>query len=357
MFLIINLISKQACDEFPQQRGGNWVNLYHAIEFAHYDYLQLGQYAMAKKMMSRMEKMILKLGAPQANSQTKLPDQHQLIWRYQRMEARQLLESVHGDYVFEDKFSVEEMEKRYQLENISDADIIYTATSVNGMLLLRVIHEAKFCSEDKKNSCNKNKIMNWAIKKSKKLIENLESRKSIFYYTKASAKMLNQVFLGIKDIAEYMRPHGLKCLTQKTCIARKKKLSEFSSKILKGPLKKATKIQKDSMIRSSVTPTLLYMPSFEIYGYILLVLEKYQEAKEIFETSLDERMGRTLSLLGLARSHAMLGNKKHADYFYQYLRTQLKDSDQENMVVKEAENWSETSKSSWDDWFWPYYLY
>ena len=87
----------------------------------------------------------------------------------------------------------------------------------------------------------------------------------------------------------------------------------------------------------------------------------------MFETSIEERMGRSLSLLGLARAHSMLGNDKEADYFYKYLRTQLKTSDKNNPMVKEAENWvklkksksseaKSKSESSYNSWFWPFLL-
>ena len=116
------------------------------------------------------------------------------------------------------------------------------------------------------------------------------------------------------------------------------------------------------MIQSSATPTLLYMPSYEIYGYSLLVEKDYEKALEMFEASLLEKMGRTLSLLGLARAHSMLGNSNKASYFYQYLQKQLDQADENNLAVKEAENWGSSSKSKTDaekirdTWFWPYYL-
>ena len=58
----------------------------------------------------------------------------------------------------------------------------------------------------------------------------------------------------------------------------------------------------------------------------------------------------------------MLGNSEQASYFYQYLKTQLQQADEENLAVKEAKNWGSSSKSRIaakkirDNWFWPYYL-
>ena len=82
----------------------------------------------------------------------------------------------------------------------------------------------------------------------------------------------------------------------------------------------------------------------------------------MFEASLEERMGRTLSLLGLARAHSLLGHSERADFFYQYLRGQLRDADEDNLALMEAVNWANASKMNTSpqtlrqDWFWPFYL-
>ena len=76
----------------------------------------------------------------------------------------------------------------------------------------------------------------------------------------------------------------------------------------------------------------------------------------MFETSLKRRMGRTLSLLGLARAHSMLGDTEKADYFYQYLKFQLQESDQANPVVREADRWLQSRQASREDWFLPNYF-
>ena len=93
-------------------------------------------------------------------------------------------------------------------------------------------------------------------------------------------------------------------------------------------------------------------------------IKRYNEAKKMFESSLEERMGRTQSLLGLARAHSVLGNTKQATYFYKYLRTQLQQADKDmflgldNLAVKEAELWLNTQKSKNEElnWFWPNYM-
>ena len=107
--------------------------------------------------------------------------------------------------------------------------------------------------------------------------------------------------LAIKDLGEAVRPLGLKCFSDEEC---KQNLSED---VIVELFRKAVQIQKEHMIQSLATVTLLYMPSYEVLGYVLLAFDSYEAALEMFETSLAEKMGRTLSLLGLARrSHRMM---------------------------------------------------
>ena len=77
----------------------------------------------------------------------------------------------------------------------------------------------------------------------------------------------------------------------------------------------------------------------------------------MFEKALLERMGRVQSLVGLARSHAALGNDKEANYFYDYLKTQLDEADENNPLLEEA-NFGTKSKIDLavlrEQWRWPY---
>ena len=111
------------------------------------------------------------------------------------------------------------------------------------------------------------------------------------------------------------------------------------------------------MTQSPSTPTLLFIPSFEIYGHVLLLLDLYEDAKNMFELSIQQRMGRVQSIIGLARAHAILQNRKQADYFYKYIQDQLSEADKNNPFVNEAQAWLESED---DDlavrvlWKWPY---
>ena len=317
-------ILSKACDTFTKQRRipdedlYDKGNLYHSVEYAQYDYLQRGQYEKAQEMLSRIDSIISKLDGK---------EQRDLIWIQQRMNARQKLESLgvgsdsklslnrSGTVLSEDEYP------------ISDGALNYAAISEVGLLLLRLLQGIKEAN---------NPLVASALKQSEKLINILEPRKSTQEYVKYMVPMMQQMMIGVKNFAKNVR--------------------------VKGPFKKATDIQKKHMIQSSATPTLLYMPSYEIYGFVLLLTKEYKKAKEEFEASLEEKMGRTLSLLGLARAHSLLGNTKQATFFYQYLRSQLQHADEGNLAVREAENWASSSKSKIeaeklrDNWFWPNYL-
>ena len=347
--------SWQACDKITKQRGipdeelYDDANLYHSVEFAQYDYLQRGQYGEANKMLTRMDSIIAKLDGRKNWKKTK-----ELVWIQKRMFTRQITEAFRVNRMLhtDDRGALGS-------DPISDGSMNYAAISEIGIALLHVFQHAMLCAErEEGTSCLDDTFISAAVNRSEMLKENVINRESILEYTKGMVDMLHQVLLGIIELAEFVRPHGFQCYLKKNCnkqIGKKK-----WQKIVNGPLKKATEIQKNKMIQSSATPSLLFIPSYEIYGHVLLFLGKYSEAKDMFEFSLEERMGRTLSLLGLARAHAMLGNTQQADYFYQYLRTQLQDADEDNMVLNEADSWNMgyiTAETLRDNWFWPYFTH
>ena len=322
-------------------------------------------------MLMRMNTIITKLGGVQAWNKT-----NSLVWIQHRMYTRQLTETS-GVPPSTDPFSCKGAEygKNKNLdfmrecsegfpgslvpEQIADGQMNYVAISESGMLLLHVFHGVQICAKDKKNSCPGNPMLRWALNQIEKLKENLEPRVSTFIYIKHMVKMLQHVMLGVIDLAENIRPHGLSCYAKKKCKAHLPNCPKIVKKVMNGPLKKATEIQKELMIQSSATPTLLLMPSFEIYGHVLLCLGKYAKAKTMFEASLQERMGRSLSVLGLARANTLLGNVQQADYFYKYLRKQLRNADNDNPMVKESEQWSMShglAETLRDQLFLPYFL-
>ena len=360
MSLCINLLV-QACDAYSKVRGipdedlPDEGNLYHSIEYAQNDYLQMGQYAEAEKLLIRMQTIIEKVGGAAEWNKTR-----KLIWVQHRMNARQQIE-----YLGDGQKTIGPLEWAERVPGHNEQDphpgtlrieesINYAPISEVGMLLVHFLAEVKTCAKDENNDCLNNANIRWALGDCERLVNTLEtSTEKPQEYTKYMGKMMHQVMLAIRDLAEAVRPHGLKCFSKPEC---KKKLSE---KVITKPFRQAAKIQEEHMIQSSATVTLLYMPSYEVLGYVLLAFEQYKAAKEMFEKSLVEKMGRTLSLLGLARSHFMVGSKEKADYFYKYLKTQLQEADENNPVVAEAENAvkSETDAEELkQQWIWPYYL-
>ena len=359
--LCINLIVVQVCDAYSKVRGipdedlPDEGNLYHSIEYAQNDYLQMGQYAEAEKLLIRMQTIIEKVGGAAEWNKTR-----KLIWVQHRMNARQQIE-----YLGDGQKTIGPLEWAERVPGHNEQDphpgtlrieesINYAPISEVGMLLVHLLAEVKTCAKDENNDCLNNANIRWALGDCERLVNTLEtSTEKPQEYTKYMGKMMHQVMLAIRDLAEAVRPHGLKCFSKPEC---KKKLSE---KVITKPFRQAAKIQEEHMIQSSATVTLLYMPSYEVLGYVLLAFEQYKAAKEMFEKSLVEKMGRTLSLLGLARSHFMVGSKEKADYFYKYLKTQLQEADENNPVVAEAENAvkSETDAEELkQQWIWPYYL-
>jgi tetratricopeptide (TPR) repeat protein len=68
-------------------------------------------------------------------------------------------------------------------------------------------------------------------------------------------------------------------------------------------------------------------PSHELYGEVLALAGRHQEAIAEFQTSLQRTPNRTASLLGLARSSVAVGDSETAARAYQTLRRFLSDAD------------------------------
>ena len=334
--------------EYPDEKLFDEGNLYHSIEYAQNDYLQMGQYAEAEKMLIRMQTIIAKVGG--ANNWNKTRG---LIWIQHRMNARQQIE-----YLGDGQKTIAPLEWAERVPGHNEQDphpgtlrieesINYAPISEVGMLLVHFLAEVKTCAKDETNDCLSNANIRWALEDCERLAKTLETSDA-YDYTKNMGKMMHQVMLAIRDLAEAVRPLGLQCFSQPECKDKQ------AGDVIIEPFRKAVQIQKEHMIQSSATVTLLYMPSYEVLGYVLLAFEKYRDALAMFEASLVEKMGRTLSLLGLARSHSMIkGNEEKADFFYGYLKTQLQEADENNPIVAEAMSSAEKQKQKW---IWPYYL-
>ena len=142
--------------------------------------------------------------------------------------------------------------------SVTDGDMNYASISELGMLLVHLLAEVKVCALDATNDCTTNTNIIWALGEAEKVKKNCEPRKSTQVYIKNMSKMYQKVMLGIRDLAEAVRPHGLKCFSMPEC---KGKLDLAT---IIAPFREAVKIQGDHMVQTSATVTLLYMPSYEV---------------------------------------------------------------------------------------------
>ena len=273
-------------------------------------------------MLSRMDSIIDKLGGADNWNKTK-----NLIWIQQRMAARQYLESFGSDLSGQ---AGGPLYGSLVPGDTTDGEMNYAAISELGMLLVHLLRGLNLKSR------LGDKMVKWALNKARKLVVSLKSRPSVFEYTRNMARMMRHLMLGLSELG--------------------------NQNIHTEKFDEAVRIQKTKMLQSSATPTLLYTPSYKVSGYCSLLTGATDKARQMFEASLGERMGRSLSLLGLARAHSLLGHSERADFFYQYLRDQLRDADEDNLAMMEAVKWANASKLNISpqtlrqEWFWPSYL-
>ena len=69
-------------------------------------------------------------------------------------------------------------------------------------------------------------------------------------------------------------------------------------------------------------------PPYELYGEILLMLDRPKEARDRFETSLLRMPGRSRSLLGAARAASAAGDQTGATGYYRTLLSNWTGRDQ-----------------------------
>merc|ERR1712142_215764 len=176
-----NLLAIKAIDDLSKQRGFSdeqlydETTLYHCIEFAQYDYLQLGQYEKAEKMLSRVNSIILKLGGAQAWNKTR-----NLILTQHRMYLRQLIESFSiapssdpfgckmeiirksiikkESEMFQHK-CINGLHGSLVSKHMNDRELNLAAVSEIAMLQTYILQEILICARDRKISCYKYKVL------------------------------------------------------------------------------------------------------------------------------------------------------------------------------------------------------
>lgn len=81
------------------------------------------------------------------------------------------------------------------------------------------------------------------------------------------------------------------------------------------------------------------LPAHEVFGEILLQLERYDEARQQFERALQRTPNRLHSMLGLARSAAKSGDAQAAGEHYRKLLEMLANADAGSNIVAEANDY------------------
>ena len=182
-------------------------------------------------MLSRMESIIDKLGGADNWNKTK-----SLIWIQQRMVARQYLESCGSDLNSQDGGP---QYGSLVPGDITDGEMNYAAISEVGMLLVHLLRGLNLKSRLGEQ------MVKWALNRVRKLVVSLKSRPSVFEYTQHMARMMRHLMLGLRELRQ--------------------------QNVSTDKFDEAVRIQKTKMLQSSATPTLLYMPSYEVSGYYSLM--------------------------------------------------------------------------------------
>ena len=187
-------------------------------------------------MLSRMDSIIDKLGGADNWNKTK-----SLIWIQQRMVARQYLESCGSNLNSQDKPHQDGKSQYGSLlpGDITDGEMNYAAISEVGMLLVHLLRGLNLKSR------LGDEMVRWALNRVRKLVVSLKSRPSVFEYTQHMARMMRHLMLGLSELRQ--------------------------QNVSTDKFDEAVRIQKTKMLQSSATPTLLYMPSYEMSGYYSLM--------------------------------------------------------------------------------------
>lgn len=84
----------------------------------------------------------------------------------------------------------------------------------------------------------------------------------------------------------------------------------------------------------------IFHPSFELYGQILLVAERAEEAAAAFDRALERSPGRSQSLLGRARAAAAGGDRATAAHYYRLLLHNWRLADEDLPGFEEAQRYA-----------------
>ena len=100
-------------------------------------------------------------------------------------------------------------------------------------------------------------------------------------------------------------------------------------------MKEATTLEDSRRFRFGSRPPFIIKPAHELFGEILLELDRPEEARKQFDLALDWAPKRALSLLGLARASAKSGDQLRAQQTYSELRKFWHKADSELPQLEE----------------------
>lgn len=348
-----NIQSIRACDALSESRGYDYTydksNLYHSLEYLQNDFLQLGRYEAADQLLGRVDAVVdanLRRESSEGESESWKETLPYLWWQY-RMHARQMLDTYDWHpipHAFGGALPRSVID-----DSLSDGQRTWAALAEGGALLEIGLAAAKY-REMVEGTKAGYPLSQACIDRLAFLKQAVDERKGVMNYVKAGVAMFSEELLAVVTLAEAVYPDPLDCLAKRSCTPRDAKLKDVFAH-----LDTATHIQREQMRELAVTPTVMFIPSFELYGHVLLLLggTHVQKAEEMFEEAIKQRMGRTLSVVGLARALALQKQTDKASHFYKHVEQQMRYSDAGNRLALEAHQFLH-GRSHEISYEWPY---
>lgn len=337
MSALSNAASIDACDELATTRKLDYTyeagNLYHSLEYLHNDFLQLGRYKDADQLVARVDQAVdaqLERNAALGDKEAWKLAQTYIWWQY-RMHARNMLETYTYHRIPHPFGGT--LPQSAIADSMTDGDITNGVLAEGGALVGLGLSAVKF-RRQVMDAKNPHPVVQACLRRLDALSAAIDQRAGVMAYVKQAVRMWKQELQGVHLLSMSVYPKSINCLAENDCTPDPAQL-----KLALDALEGATQIQRDSMLELSITPTVLFLPSFEILGnaYLLLGKDYISKAQQAFEESIKKRMGRTHSLLGLARAHAKQNHMDQATYFYKYIVDQLQYADSGNPFLLEAQ--------------------
>ncbi|XP_023933366.1 uncharacterized protein LOC106161164 [Lingula anatina] len=271
-----DVLALKAGDDFANERKNGDItydkwNRYHSLEYLQYYLLQQGRFTKAAEYMERMR------SALQA-----VPDDLFFRQTWYRMIARQFLESRNYDDVQMTSLSFDQP-AYVPLEN----DLFWSSYTEAGFLQARAMEAMKL------NSSRASALADSAITRMDELISKTAETPAWSYVTKA-IRILKLQLQATRESSDGRVTQALSLMRQAAAI-------------------------QDTMVLLTTSPTLLFLPTYEFYGDLMLGSGDGAAAVPLYTRALKDYPNRTASLLGLGRAHVMAGDNASALTYYERL--------------------------------------